>query len=296
MGRTQMSDMGAERGTVVFVGFPVLLFTAAEEQWDALLREYALRGFGAAEQPYGPEDITRAGSVLAGIRSALADAVPGRHPDERTESTDITLATEFAQRADFALLQAILDDARRLAQIGELLTFPPLPEVAALRDWICDEVAAQTAGAAPTRWEFVPRTDDATSVAARWDRRIAPPEDQPWIVGDDHNRIVAVSPAALLLLGWDEADLVGQRILAVIPPRMRERHVAGFTRSVVTGDDRLLGTPLPLPALARDGREIAIDLFLSRHTAASGRTVYLARLTPVERPADATDVADPDVG
>jgi PAS domain S-box-containing protein len=112
---------------------------------------------------------------------------------------------------------------------------------------------------------------------AELDDGIVPSTDVAWIVGDEHNRIVAASPAAYALLGWSDGELVGQRLLVVIPPHLRERHVAGFTRSVVTGDQRLLGVPLELPALARDGREIPIVLTLTRHASGAGN-VYLGTL------------------
>jgi PAS domain S-box-containing protein len=126
---------------------------------------------------------------------------------------------------------------------------------------------AQLAGAAPSAWEF----ESALRVSAspspvELPDGIERPADVAWIVGDEHNRIVGASPAVLDLLGWPDGELIGQRLLVVIPPHLRERHVAGFTRSVVSGDDRLLDVPLELPALHRDGREIPIVLTLSRHT------------------------------
>jgi PAS domain S-box-containing protein len=101
------------------------------------------------------------------------------------------------------------------------------------------------------------------------------------LVGDDHNRIVAASPQALVLLGWSESALVGQRLLTVIPPAYREAHLAAFTRSVLGGGGSILGTPLRLPALRADGSEVAIMLTLTRHGAHAGRTVFVGRMEPL---------------
>ena len=55
--------------------------------------------------------------------------------------------------------------------------------------------------------------------------------------------------------------------------------IAGFMRSVVSGEGALLGTPLPLPALRGDGSQTPIWLTLTRHQAHAGRHVYLGMLS-----------------
>ena len=256
--------------TAVLRAFPVALFTAAREQWEAMLREYALRGLGGTAQSYGADEVAQAGTALALVDAAAAQLDP--------DAGDVDLPLEVEQPSAFAVLQGILDDAIRLARAGDLLVFPPLPEVVALRNWVCDEALGQSAGGSPTPWEFVTLDARDEDEAAHWDRAVAPPDAVAWIVGDDHNRIVGVSPAALDLLGWTEDALVGQRLLAVIPPALREAHVAGFTRSALGGGGALLGRPVAVPALARDGREVPITLTLTRHAARGGRAVYLATM------------------
>lgn len=277
-----MADMTLDvRPRVQLRRFPVELFLASEEQWGALLREYMLRSLGAAEQPYDAGEVGRANDALSEVGAALAEALGEDASTPPYPALDLTVDLVNATTGDFGMLQGILDDALRLARSGELLTLPSLPEVVSLRDWICEQVVEQTAGAESSAWRFSIGNDGPWSApAAQWEGVAALAQNTSWLVGDDHNRIVAASTAALDLLGWDEQELVGQRILAVIPPEWRERHVAGFTRSVVTGDDRLLHTPLPLAALTRSGEEVDITLTLSRHRARRGRTVYLARLEP----------------
>jgi PAS domain S-box-containing protein len=253
---------------------PCRLFWAAEEQWVAMLREYTLRGMGGGVQSYGADEITRAANSLSVVAEAVRDGAPSR---TGAFSDEIAVANP----GDFSVLQGILDEVRLLAGTGELLILPPLREVVSLRDWLCREIADQAAGATPSPWrletdEHLPRDTEPPV----WDRSLTPADDVAWLVGDDHNRLVAASPACLDLLGWEGDELVGQRLLAVIPHRLREAHIAGFTRSVVTGEGEQLGQPLALPALARDGREIPITLTLTRHPARAGRHVYLALLAP----------------
>ena len=269
--------------------FPVALFMASSPQWSDVLRDYLLRGIGGADQPYDADDIARSVRALDLVRFAAEDTVTSAAD---VDPIDVLVELEGVTVGDYALLQGALDHGRKLALSGETLTVPSLPEVVALRDWMCDEVMSQAAGGAARRWQFAARMADAHEVElADWDRAIAPPDDVAWVVGDDHNRIIAASGSALDLLGWSAEELVGQRLLAIIPDRLRERHITAFTRGVVNDEHRLLGVPLELPALMRDGREVEVLLTLSRHAAPRGRAVFLARLEPL-RPA-ATSGAGP---
>ena len=259
-------------GSLRLLGLPVALFTAATQQWSDMLREYALRTVSGPVQPYTLDDVAAAGNALAAVTEALDEL-----GDPEAEHVDVAFTYEHAD--DFAVLQAVLDDARHLIASHDLLVLPSLPEVLALRNWLCDQVVEQSAGAEPTRWQLRAVSDPADTAAAEWDRSLAPSPGSAWLVSDDRNRIVAASPAALDLLGWPEDELVGQRLLAVIPQRLRERHVAGYTRSAVNGDGDLLGTPLALPALTRGGGEIPVTLTLTRHAARAGRHVYLGQFS-----------------
>jgi len=269
--------MSASSPVVRLENFPVRLFEAAHDEWEAMLREYTLRGMGGTSQSFSAAEITRAGNALRLLADAVDEFAQPGSPEQNREIALVSVAAP----ADFGGLQAVLQEARRLASVGELLGLPTLPELAALRNWLCEEVINQAAGAAPTPWRLdVEAGDPDVTTAPNWDDALQPAHDVPWLIGDDHNRIVAASAAALKLLGWSEQDLVGQRLVVVIPPHLREAHIAGFTRSVLSGGGALLGQPLSLPALAQDGREIAITLTLTRHAARGGRHVYLATLDP----------------
>lgn len=247
------------------------MLEAGSQQWAAMLREYALRGYGGHAQPYSQDEIAQAGQALAAVENAARGA-GGLVVDVVVELGPDTVR-------GLSMLQGVLDDCRQLIKQGELLVLPPLPEIVALRNWICEQAAEQAAGGPPSPWRLEsPKDDPADTAAAQWDHSLVPPADSAWLVGDDHNRIVAASPAALALLGWTAEELLGQRLLVVIPPALREAHIAGFTRSVLSGGGDLLGQPLSLPALSRGGREIMITLTLTRHAARAGRHVYLARL------------------
>jgi PAS domain S-box-containing protein len=265
---------------VVLLKLPLALYVAAEAQWKGLLREYVLRGLGDFTQTYGPEEVARAGHAL----DTLTNAVEGLDPSSLLllagQQGDVELHSSSVTAEDFGLLQGVLDDAIRLSHAGELLILAPLPEVVALRNWFCNQAMQQSAGGLASPWQLRGDGPEPPRTRVTWDTSIEPSPEAAWLVGDDHNRIVAASPAALALLGWTGDQLVGQRLLAVIPPAYREAHLAAFTRSVVEGVGRILGTPLRLPALRADGSEVPIILTLTRHAAHAGRTVFLAMMEP----------------
>ncbi|HUR24572.1 MAG TPA: PAS domain S-box protein [Candidatus Thermoplasmatota archaeon] len=77
-------------------------------------------------------------------------------------------------------------------------------------------------------------------------------------VGTD-DLIAYASTEALALLGWDEG-LVGRPLTVIIPERLRARHREGFARYAKTGESRLHGKTVRVPALCKDGRERDLDL------------------------------------
>jgi PAS domain S-box-containing protein len=76
-------------------------------------------------------------------------------------------------------------------------------------------------------------------------------------------------------------DLVGRRIVALVPPELREAHVAGFSRHLTTGEARVLGVPVQLPALRADGSILLCDVLIEQRSVVAGRHLYVARLDPV---------------
>ena len=97
----------------------------------------------------------------------------------------------------------------------------------------------------------------------------------PVVAADDTNRIIAVSPSVAELLGYEVDELVGERVTTIIPPRLRELYVAGFTRYLATGKVTLLGRRLQLPARHRDGTEIErMWRFEARPPRAAGRCTW----------------------
>ncbi|MFD0545250.1 PAS domain S-box protein [Streptomyces mexicanus] len=94
---------------------------------------------------------------------------------------------------------------------------------------------------------------------------------------------MAANPAASELLGWRPGELVGRRITVIVPEHLRERHVAAFTSLLLTGQSHILGRPVTVPALHRDGSLVEIGLLIQTQEASDGRSVFVARLSEPER-------------
>ena len=279
---------------------PATLWLAAREHHDALLRELVLLQ-GLPGTPV-PGDLAAADAARTAVGGALDAAVqrardegaatvplPQYHPGALPsvpEALDLVVPVRRDQAASFAELQDVLDHGERLAAEGQLLVRAGLPEVTAVRDWAAEQVIAQLAGAPPAPW---PGADDerfTTDVDRQagpvgWDSAPVTGADVGLIAVSDDNRICAVSAPLTSVLGWSAEELIGRRVVAIVPPQFREAHVAGFTRHLATGDARALGVALSLPVLTRAGAEVECDFMISSEPTPDGRVVYLARITPV---------------
>src|SRR6266540_436878 len=98
------------------------------------------------------------------------------------------------------------------------------------------------------------------------------------VVADERGRIVFANPAAERLLGWGDGGLVGQPLVAIQPERLREAHRNGFQRYLDSRVPQLLGRPVRVPALRRDGREIDVELVISAHPLNGHGELFVAAL------------------
>ena len=292
--------------TVQLRQLPPALWLAARQHHDAIIREL---GLYLAEHPDPSVDIAAADRARATISTAVVAAVehaqasgtarrvlPDGHPSPLPDvpgPLDLDLSIPPDLGPAFAAMQDTLDAAERLAAAGSLLARPGLPEIVAVRDWACEQVTAQLAGVAPSPWpgtdlehftrDVRGRHDDA--MLTGWDHAAVRDADRGVVAADESNRILAVSRPLAEFLGWDVDELVGRRVVTLVPPHLREAHVAGFTRHLTTGEAHVLDVPLTLPVLHRDGSQPQASFLVQKASTTDGRAVYLAWIEPV-RPAD----------
>jgi two-component system, cell cycle sensor histidine kinase and response regulator CckA len=91
---------------------------------------------------------------------------------------------------------------------------------------------------------------------------------------DTDSRILLVNQAAQRIFGHAAAELIGRPLTTLMPAALRERHVAGMTRYLTTGERRIEWRGTLLPGLHRDGREIPLEISFGE-LQAGGRPVFM---------------------
>ena len=66
------------------------------------------------------------------------------------------------------------------------------------------------------------------------------------------------NPGAEQLFGFTEAEALGSSLDLIVPVRFRERHWAGYNRTMATGQTRYAHDVLRVPAVHKDGRLLSI--------------------------------------
>src|SRR3954454_24030440 len=135
--------------TVVLRGVPVAIYCAWQQHADALLREATLVALD--ENGVATGDYPLAAQALAALAAAASEIFLLRDNGESTVDVPLVIALDAVPR--FPILRDVLARATAVASAGRLLTPPSLPEVVALRNWVCEEVARQAVGLAPEPWK-----------------------------------------------------------------------------------------------------------------------------------------------
>lgn len=251
--------------TVEWRGLPLLLFGVVLEHNEALMREFALERLGEVDPTGDPTPSPLAAAAAA--RARLAQSVQAYQPLATAQQhADVVFRLEPGDVDALAELLPVLARAEELSAAGRILTQPALPELRKLREWCIAEIVRQAGGAAPTPWR-TPYVEDRGPVLMSADVRTAAQDvrrsSEPLLLARP-DVIVAVAPAAADLLGWDPEDLVGRRITLVIPPDMRDVHLAGITRHLMTGQTQMLGVEVATFAWHRAGHAVPVRLLLDR--------------------------------
>jgi PAS domain S-box-containing protein len=271
---------------------PLLLMSAWLDHAGALLRDCLLLDLEVpgADSAEALRRHALASALLARVRQQLPRLEPSPAPDEllagATEPQVTMPQLDFHVSADqvamFPILGAALDRARQLAVTGVLLTPPTQPEIQELLHWLTGEVARQAVGGAPRPWAASMSSRSSLEIEPLvWDESSVEQATTPVVATDDYDVIVAASAPALELLGHTRNALVGRRTLAIIPPRYRQAHLAGFTLHQVNGRGPLLDATVTLPVLRADGTERMVEMAIRAQPLPRGRTVFLASFDPV---------------
>jgi PAS domain S-box-containing protein len=269
---------------------PLLMHAAWQEHASALLRELLL-----VQLEHDAEALDRHARASDAL-SLLYEQIPvpdiGDDPEavmataiEPDVSREVlTVAVPQTSVPNFETLQDLLVEAAEAARAGDLLVPTTQPEIQELRAWLCHQVRDQAlVRADPEPW--APRTDAWEPMTwtgySDWDRDEVSRSERALVATDERSTIVAVSSSALDFLGFrHEAEIVGRRVITIIPSRFRQAHIAGTTLHLLNGRSPLLGTVVSAPVVRADGSETQTRLRIDARRRSAGRRVFIAEFLP----------------
>lgn len=91
---------------------------------------------------------------------------------------------------------------------------------------------------------------------------------------DEDSTIVFANPAIEDILGYAPEELVGSSKLELIPPRLRDAHMAGLEAYLRTGDRHIDWDGIELPALHKDGHEVPVLISLREHDGSTDKRLF----------------------
>lgn len=258
---------------VTLLDVPLLMHMAWQEHAQALLREYLL--FRIADDEHVLEQHAATSEALAVLYNQVPQPELPEDPDAlladvlepEVTAAELKLTVPSSMIENFSTLSLLISRAVEEARAGRFLGPPTQPEIEEMREWLVHEVMRQAAGhGEPRPWRT--RSDvreplaDPLELQHRYEQLLH--EADHLIVTDEASVIVAVSPSITAFLGYQgPEDLLGRRIIVVVPYRYHQAHIAGTTLNATNGRDNLLGVRLQVPIVRADGTEVPVDLEVS---------------------------------
>lgn len=92
-------------------------------------------------------------------------------------------------------------------------------------------------------------------------RRIVELSFDSIITMDRSGLITEFNPEAERAFGYSRSEVLGESLAdTIVPPSLREQHRDGLTRYLETGEARVIGNRVQLPAVRKDGSEFPVEL------------------------------------
>jgi PAS domain S-box-containing protein len=275
--------------------FPLLMHAAWQEHCSALLREFLLVSITGADEPAAFQRHAQASDALNVLYEQVPAPEVGEDPqiimiaatEPHVTAHSLVVSIPRDSVRHFETLDAMLTEAGQFADGGRMLVAPTQPEIRDLRTWLCSEVRTQAVGAAPRPWRYS-HTGGAGQreylVPAGWDPSQVTASDRALLATNQESVIVAASAAAAELLGYASHELLGRRVLTIIPARYHQAHIAGTTLHMANGRGPLLNKRITVPVTRADGTEVTLALEVRLSRLADGHRVFIAELGGEDTP------------
>jgi PAS domain S-box-containing protein len=92
--------------------------------------------------------------------------------------------------------------------------------------------------------------------------------------------ILTVNPAMARIFGYTADQMVGKPLTVLMPHRLREAHLKGTRRYLLTGERSIPWQGVQVPALRRDGTEFPVEINFGEYTS-DGRKVFAGFMTDI---------------
>ncbi len=196
-----------------------------------------------------------------GMHAEIGMIVAGSRRADFPQQTERLVLSVAVNQAAIGLQEASLLSAQRLvASELDRRVVQRTAELASRNEELKAEIAERQAVAARLEHEEAELLRSEAHKAAILDSSL------DCIVAIDHEgRITEFNPAAERTFGYERAAVLGSLLGDVIvPTALRARHHAGFARHLATGESKVLGRRMEMTALCADGREIPVELAITR--------------------------------
>ncbi len=80
-------------------------------------------------------------------------------------------------------------------------------------------------------------------------------KEVPMLIADQSGAVAEVNASFTAVFGWEASEVIGQSLSVIIPKHLRDAHNLGFSRFLTTGMPTLLGRPITLRAVTKEGLE-----------------------------------------
>jgi PAS domain S-box-containing protein len=77
---------------------------------------------------------------------------------------------------------------------------------------------------------------------------------------DQNSTILFINAAVERVFGYTPGDLIGEKIIRLMPEPLRQRHIEGMRRYLDTGEKLVLWSAVSFPGLHKSGREISLEI------------------------------------
>ena len=199
--------------------------------------------------------------VHLGLHAEIGVIVAGSQRADFPQQAERLVLNVAANQAAIGLQgSSLLSTQRRVASELDQRVAQRTAELAAINEELRKEIAERKSAEERLRREETELKRSEAHKAAILDSSL------DCIVAIDHEGcITEFNPAAERTFGYDRENVVGKHLADVIvPPSLREKHRTGFARHLATGESRVLGRRVEMTALCADGRNIPVEIAITR--------------------------------